>query len=193
MDNTLLIHRLILKPVLLQDLLAVHELHSLPETDRFNTLGIPESTDHTKAIIESWIMAAKAEPSPAFTYTIRLKDCNTFIGLIALKCGNPKFRTAEVWYKLHVDHWRKGYATEALTRIIDFAFHQLQLHRIEAGCAIANTGSIRVLEKVGMTLEGRKRKGLPLKSGWSDNFEFAILAEDWAGNKPGPAKANKLA
>lgn len=186
MENTFLTHRLILKPVALQDLLAVHELHSLPETDRFNTLGIPENTDHTKSIIEDWIRASEAEPSPAYTYTISLKDSNTFIGLIALKCGNPKFRTAEVWYKLHVDHWRKGYATEALTSIINFGFHQLQLHRIEAGCAVANAGSIRVLEKAGMLKEGRKKKVLPLKSGWSDNFEYALLAEDWAGTKAHP-------
>lgn len=167
-----------LKPVALHDLFAVHELHSLPETDKFNTLGIPENISHTKAVIESWIVAAKAELTPAFTYTISLKDNNTFIGLIAIKCGNPKFRTAEVWYKLHVNHWRKGYATEALTKIIDFGFHQLQLHRIEAGCAVDNTGSIRVLEKAGMLKEGRKRKVLPLKTGWSDNFEYALLAEE---------------
>lgn len=176
--------------MVLPDLLAVHELHSLPETDRFNTLGIPENTDQTKAVIESWIMAAKAELSPAFIYSIRLKDSNTFIGLIALQCGNPKFRTAEVWYKLHVNHCRKGYATEALTRIIDFGFHQLQLHRIEAGCAVANAGSFRVLEKAGMLKESRKRKVLPLKSGWSDNFEYAMLAEDWARTKPDPKMAN---
>lgn len=179
MDNIFLTDRLILKPVLLQDLLAVHELHSLPETDKFNTLGIPVSIDHTKAIIQDWIAASKAEPGPAYTFTINLKDSNTFVGLIALKCGNPKFRTAEVWYKLHVSHWRRGYASEALARILHFGFHQLALHRVEAGCAVANAGSIRVLEKAGMLKEGRKRKVLPLKSGWSDNFEYAILAEDW--------------
>jgi RimJ/RimL family protein N-acetyltransferase len=35
-----------------------------------------------------------------------------------------------------------------------------------------------VMEKVGMTKEGHKRKILPLKSGWSDSFEYAILEND---------------
>ena len=72
----------------------------------------------------------------------------------------------------------KGYATEALKEILRFGFDQLNLHRIEAGCAVENVASIKVLEKAGMQREGRKRQVLPLKSGWSDNFEYAILAAD---------------
>ncbi|GEM_PF-4253200 len=54
----------------------------------------------------------------------------------------------------------------------------ITMHRIEASCAVGNSGSIRVIEKSGMLLEGRKRQILPLKSGWSDNFNYAILASD---------------
>jgi RimJ/RimL family protein N-acetyltransferase len=63
--------------------------------------------------------------------------------------------------------------------MLDFGFNTLNLHRIEAGCAVENIGSIRVLEKCGFTKEGRGRKVLPLKSGWSDNFEYAILETEF--------------
>jgi ribosomal-protein-alanine N-acetyltransferase len=62
--------------------------------------------------------------------------------------------------------------------MINFGFETLQLHRIGAGCAVKNSGSIRVLEKAGMIREGRCRKVVPLKTGWSDNFEYAILEND---------------
>jgi RimJ/RimL family protein N-acetyltransferase len=65
-----------------------------------------------------------------------------------------------------------------LVAIIDFSFNMLNLHRIQAGCAVDNIGSIKVLEKVGMIREGRGRQILPLKSGWSDNFEYSILETD---------------
>jgi hypothetical protein len=52
------------------------------------------------------------------------------------------------------------------------------LHRIKAGCAVENIASIKVLEKVGMIREGRGRQLLPLKSSWSDNFQYAILETD---------------
>jgi RimJ/RimL family protein N-acetyltransferase len=61
---------------------------------------------------------------------------------------------------------------------MNFGFKTLKLHRIEAGCAVDNIGSIKVLEKAGMTKEGRRREILPLKSGWSDNFEYAIVETD---------------
>lgn len=88
------------------------------------------------------------------------------------------YHRGEVWYKIHPDHWKNGFATEALNRVLDFGFNECNLHRIQAGCAVDNIGSIRVLEKAGMIKEGRGRKLLPLKSGWSDNFEFSILESD---------------
>ena len=62
--------------------------------------------------------------------------------------------------------------------MVHYAFTELNLHRIQAGCAVANAASIKVLEKVGFTKEGRRRQILPLSSGWSDNFEYAILETD---------------
>lgn len=180
MKISLSTQRLVLKPVNSTDLVEIHALHSLPETDEFNTLGVPQNVEETRQILQEWINASEREQNPEYTFALRDKT-NAFIGLIALKCGNPKFRNGEVWYKLHVKHWGRGYATEALKRVLEFGFSELKLHRIEAGCAIENQGSVRVLEKAGMLREGRKRKVLPLKSGWSDNYIFAIIDEDVVG------------
>ena len=98
--------------------------------------------------------------------------------MFGLNLASQKFKSGEIWYKLHPNYWGKGYATEALNRALDFGFDELKLHRIQAGCAVENIGSIRVLEKVGMTREGHKRKILPLKSGWSDNYHYALLETD---------------
>ena len=179
METSLSTERLQLNIVAPEDFREIHALHLLPETDEFNTLGIPENESQTNKILQDWIAASEKEAFREYTFSIRDNKTKLFIGLIALKCGNPKFRIAEVWYKLDVAHWRKGYASEALERVLSFGFEALRLHRIEAGCAVANTGSIRVLEKAGMLREGKKRKVLPLKGGWSDNFFYAILEEDW--------------
>lgn len=170
--------RLKLRLVELSDLVEIHHLHSLPETDEFNTLGIPESISETEAIVDSWVSDNQQQEVKNYTFAIEQSSTSQFIGLIAMKLGSPKYRRGEVWYKLHSDYWGKGFGTEALSRIVDFGFDQLKLHRIEAGCAVGNIGSIKILEKAGMMREGRKRQVLPLKSGWSDNFEYAILETD---------------
>jgi RimJ/RimL family protein N-acetyltransferase len=160
------------------DLIVIHNLHSLPETNEFNTLGIPNNLDETESVIKPWIFDNQQKEVKNYTFAIEQIATSRFIGLIALKLGNPKYRRGEVWYKFHSDYWGKGFGTEALNRILDFGFGELKLHRIEAGCAVNNVGSIKVLEKVGMIREGRKRQVLPLRTGWSDNFEYAIVETD---------------
>lgn len=175
--------RLTLRLIDYSDLESIHELHMLSETDQFNTLGIPESIEETKAIIERWIADTKLGEIKNYTFAIEDRLDSRFIGLFGLKLGDEKYRQGEVWYKIHVNHWKKGYATEALIAVIEFGFGSLRLHRIVAGCAIENMGSIRVLEKAGMLREGRGRQVLPLKSGWSDNFTYSILDTDERNNR----------
>jgi len=174
----ILTERTKLRLIELSDLEPIHDLLSLPETDEFNALGIPKNIDETKLIIEPWISENKMNEIKNYTFAIEKKSDGKFIGLFGLKLGNEKYKRGEVWYKLHSDYWKKGYATESLKAVIAFGFDALKLHRIEAGCAVKNIGSLKVLEKAGMIREGRGRQVLPLKSGWSDNFEYSILETD---------------
>ncbi len=172
-------NRLDLKEISLNDLDSIHRLHSFTQTDEFNTLGIPETIQVTELLLTNWIDQQKATPRMSYIFAIRLIGTGQFIGLIALNLGKPKYKIAEVWYKIHPDHWRHGHATEALTKILEFGFVNLGLHRIEAGTAIENSASIKVLEKVGMTREGLKRKILPIRDEWVDNYFYSILETDF--------------
>ena len=78
------------------------------------------------------------------------KDTNKMIGT----CGFAKLdidnNSAEIGYVINPDFWGKGYATEAVKRVIDFGFSELNLHRIEARYIVGNDISRRVMEKCGM-------------------------------------------
>jgi len=167
-----------LRLIELSDLNSIHKLHSLPETDEFNALGIPKNIEETKTIIQPWIVENKLSKIRNYTFAIENRLNSEFIGLFGLKLGKEKYKRGEVWYKIHSNYWKKGFATESLKAVINFGFENLNLHRIEAGCAVGNIGSFKVLEKAGMIREGRLRQVLPLKSGWSDNFEYSILETD---------------
>ncbi|MDF1699360.1 MAG: GNAT family N-acetyltransferase [Saprospiraceae bacterium] len=58
----------------------------------------------------------------------------------------------ELGFRLFRKYWGQGYATEAAKLSIDYAFHQLNLHELIGRVDERNLGSIRVLEKSGMTL-----------------------------------------
>ncbi|RYZ53144.1 MAG: N-acetyltransferase [Sphingobacteriales bacterium] len=174
--------RLLLQEVSSTDLLLVHGLNSLPEVDEYNTLGIPENLAATRRWLEEILIDQIATPQHRYVFKICETENAEFIGLIGFTLGKVGYSSGEVWYKIMPAYWSRGFATESVKSILEFGFGRLKLHRIEAGCATENTGSVRVLEKNGFTLEGRSRKLLPIRGNWVDNFRYAILEEDFTGS-----------
>ncbi len=172
--------RILLRPIEIRDLESIHRLHSFPESARYNTLPIPRNIDQTRKTIEPWLAENRMSDAKSYTFALHLKRETTFIGLCGIKLSRDKYKRAEIWYIVDPEYWNRGYATETVQAIIRFLFEKFDIHRIEAGCAVENSASIRVLEKAGMTKEGIRRKILPLQSGWADNYLFAILeTDDW--------------
>ncbi|HFJ9286865.1 TPA: GNAT family N-acetyltransferase, partial [Bacillus toyonensis] len=73
------------------------------------------------------------------------------------------------------EHNSRGYTTEALRLVVDFAFRELKLHRIEAGAMPSNIASIRVLEKVGFKKEGIAKENVKINGKWTDHQILAII------------------
>jgi RimJ/RimL family protein N-acetyltransferase len=170
--------RLVLKEITWEDLEDVHRLHSFPEVDEYNTLGIPGDLEETREVMRPEIEAGEKDPQTRYTWRILLKHTPAFIGLAGLTLSNDKFRLGEIYYKLFPEYWGKGYATEVAKNLILVGFEHFHLHKVEAGVATDNERSIRVLEKAGMTREGLRRKILPIRGEWKDNFHYAIVEDD---------------
>ena len=170
--------RLLLREITWNDLEDIHRLHSIPEVDEFNTLGVPKGLDETRELIRPDIETKKMDPQGSYTWRIILKNTGDFLGLAGMTLSRDKFRLGEIYYKLLPDHWGKGYATEVAKSLISTGFAAFELHKVEAGVATDNERSIRVLEKVGMTREGLRRKILPIRGEWKDNYHYAIVEDD---------------
>ncbi len=76
----------------------------------------------------------------------------TLIGLCNVDCRRDE--NPEIGYWLGVPYWGQGYATEAVRALIDHAFTDLALERLEAGARVSNPASRRVLEKCGFQWTG---------------------------------------
>jgi ribosomal-protein-alanine N-acetyltransferase len=170
--------RLKLLEITWNDLMDIHRLHSFPEVDEFNTLGIPKSIEDTKVVIRPLIEAQNEEPRKSYTWKIILKEPEAFIGLAGLKLSLDKFKLGEIYYKLLPSYWGKGFATEVSKTLIKSGFEHFHLHKVEAGVATENIRSINVLEKSGMIQEGLRRKILPIRGAWIDNYHYAIVEDD---------------
>jgi ribosomal-protein-alanine N-acetyltransferase len=83
-----------------------------------------------------------------------------------------------VSYSVDEERAGRGLATGAVAELLTIAFGELGLHRVEAGTAVANVASQRVLERNGFTLVGLLRRHLLLQSEWVDHFLWERLADD---------------
>jgi [ribosomal protein S5]-alanine N-acetyltransferase len=95
------------------------------------------------------------------------------INLFAVMRGS--IQSAFVGYFLDEKHNGRGYTTEAVKLIVQYAFEELKLHRVEAGVMPHNIGSIRVLEKAGFEKEGLARKNVKINGKWEDHQQMAII------------------
>jgi len=170
--------RLILKEITWEDLEDIHRLHSVPEVDEFNTLGIPADLEETRDLMRKDIEPPGTEAQSKYTWRITIKHSQEFIGLAGMTLSNDKYRLGEIYYKFLPEYWGQGYATEVTKNLIVVGFDKLHLHKVEAGVASENERSIRVLEKAGMTREGLRRKILPIRGEWKDNYHYAIVEDD---------------
>ncbi len=98
------------------------------------------------------------------------------IGTISLsEIIRGNIQGAWIGYSLTQEQNGKGYTTEAVKQIVDFAFKELKLHRIEAGVMPRNIASIRVLEKAGFHKEGIARENVRINGKWEDHQILAII------------------
>ena len=105
-------------------------------------------------------------------------DCK-MVGTCGFTSFNCTSDSAEVGYVLNPEYWGKGIATEALTRVLRFAFEELKLNRVEARFMEDNDRSRRVMEKVGMTFEGVLREAMLIKGTYANVGICSILRSEW--------------
>ena len=89
------------------------------------------------------------------------------------------FCSAFLGYRLDKDYINRGYMTEAVSTLTDYAFAEVGLHRIEANVMPRNARSLRVLEKCGYQPEGLARAYLQINGVWEDHIHMVKLNEAW--------------
>ncbi len=174
----ILTERLELTEISWPDLENIHNLQSIFEVDEFNTVGIPKDIEETREKIKPFMEAKESAPQTKYTWNIKIKETNEFIGLAGLSLTQDRFKMGEIFYKLAPAYWGKGFATEVALMLVEVGFEKFKLHRIQAGCAVKNSKSVRVLEKSGMKREGIYRKILPIRGEWVDSYIYSIIEDE---------------
>jgi len=117
-------------------------------------------------------------------WAITEKASGNFVGSGGFwRIVKPDFR-AHIGYELAPAWWNRGFMTEAVSAMLKFGFETIGLHSIEAGIHPDNTGSRRVLEKLGFVREGyfREKYFDTERNSFIDEAVFSLLHADWEKN-----------
>lgn len=163
--------RLIIRPTIITDVTKIHEMLSDEDTMKFFVEGV-----YSKEKVYEFINRNQKEPHH---FTILLKSSSRIIGKISY---NPWFEkyTKEIGWILFKTAEGNGYATEAATAIVKYAFETEKIHRLVGTCDPNNIASINICKKIGMKLEGNFKKCIYYKEDiWWDELFYSLLEEDY--------------
>ncbi|MFI5893450.1 GNAT family N-acetyltransferase [Actinoplanes sp. NPDC051513] len=171
--------RLVLRPVRDEDVDRILEYRNQPDVKRW----LLRTEVDAASLRERWRLAATDPDDHSVGVTLD----GLLIGTVMLEVrdgmgqpGMPSRTEAEIGYIFDPAHGGHGYATEAATAMMAYAFDRLGVRRITAGCYADNLASVRILEKLGMR---REQHGVGDswhdELGWIDGYTYALLAGEW--------------
>jgi ribosomal-protein-alanine N-acetyltransferase len=155
---------------------ALFALFSSPRVVRY--WSTPEWTDPAQA--DAWLARQTTflQANSGLTWAIALHDDDVLIGTTSLHAFMPEQGRAEVGYTLHPLRWGSGLATEAVRLTLRYAFDELDLRRIEADSDPRNSGSCRLLERLGFVREGFLRERWLVDGELQDTALYGLLKKD---------------
>lgn len=161
------------------DLEAFAAYRSDPQVARYQGWDAPYSRERAAIFIAEMKAVQPGTPGDWMQLAIRVKGSSGLIGDCAFHVFKNDPRQAEIAYTLARAFQGQGYASEAVTRLLDYLFGDLHLHRVTATCDVENTASFRLLERIGMRREATFFQNVWFKGSWGSEYQYAILQSEW--------------
>jgi RimJ/RimL family protein N-acetyltransferase len=148
-----------------------------------DALNDPEVVHLTEARHRQWDWDGVIEyvgqsniPGESHLIGIFLQESERHIGNIRIFNFSQRHRRLELGIMIFdKTQWGKGYGTESLSAVTDYAFQTLKMHRVCADYYVANTGSARIFAKAGFVIEGLYKAHCVLDGEYVDSVRIAKI------------------
>lgn len=161
--------RLTVRNFIPADAADLHEI--LGDEETMKNCEPPYSLEKTKDFLSSFCIGRKAALAAVH------RESGRVIGYILF--NEQSEGIYEIGWFFNHAFWRQGYAREACTAVVAYAFEELNAHKLFAE-TIDTLKSVRLMEKLGMHLEGIQRAQTRDNSGhWADLYLYGLLEEEW--------------
>lgn len=163
------------------DLMLLHQWWSDPEIMQFQTTGfIRISRESTNVeLFDRWF----SDTGNDVGFIITHRESGEVMGFCNLWGANLKNRSAMLGILLGKPYWGHGFGSEALALLLDYAFTELNFHRVELGVFAFNQRAIHVYQKVGFREAGRRRQTLFRAGQWHDEVIMDLLQDEYLATR----------
>ncbi len=169
--------RLELRPMRVNDAEDMYEYAKLEEVTKYLLWSPHESLSYTESYLS--YVQSRYRDGAFYDWAIVLKEEYKMIGTCGFTKIDRENNSGEIGYVINPAYSGKGYACEAVRRVLELAFNELNLNRIEAKYIIGNDASFRVMEKCNMKSEGTARESMKVKGEYKDIGTCAILKTEY--------------
>lgn len=138
----------------------------------------------TESALAEWLNERR-KASDAFLFAIRRREGDELLGYVELEgilwshqCG---------WLSIAIGEraaWGQGYGTEATRLLLEFAFRELNLYRVQLTVFSYNERAIALYEKLGFQREGTFREFLNRDGERHDMHLYGLLRREWEAANP---------
>ena len=174
--------RLVLRNMSLDDAPEIFFLRSDKDAMKYIDREPANTIKDAEELINKII--ADIKTNETIMWAIALKeDPKKLIGTICLWHFAKEHFRGETGYMLHPQYWRKGIMKEALLKVLDYGFHELNLHSVEAHISPDNFASATLLERTGFVREGYFKENFHFRGKFLDTAVYSKLKTDSANNK----------
>ncbi|MDK1326571.1 GNAT family protein [Arthrobacter sp. zg-Y1143] len=134
--------------------------------------------EFTQRQIHTWL-ASRSDAADRADWAMVSAADGTYLGEVVLNDLDPDNESMAFRIALRgPEIFGQGYGTEAIRAVLNHAFDDLGLHRIELEVFEFNPRARHVYEKCGFVVEGRRRQALRWGGQWVDAVSMAVLADD---------------
>jgi len=165
--------RLVLRELTVNDAQAILNCFSNPDVLRHYGQNPLTSLDQVRLIINNF--SKSYEEKCGIKWGIELKGQAGIIGTIGFQEWSTEHKRAEISYALFPESWGKGYALEAVNKVISFGFQEMKLVRIGAIVFTENDASNKLLTKAGFEKEGVLKKYIHQNNISYDTYSYSLI------------------
>ena len=177
--------RLRLRPFTEADRPLILRIASDPDTTKYlyfwGRIGSTPESD-TRRYLEYALGRWRETPIRAWEYCVTLKETGEAIGQGSVEWWQDIPGSAEIGWILLPEHRGKGYATEMGRELIRAAFEVMDAQNVITHCDARNAASYRVMERLGMKLDGIEKGARPAKNAEESNGDertYALSRAEW--------------